>query len=50
MPGILAPVAIGYPWKWMSRSIRLSNGLFKRTTGWSPRYADVLSGLAAIAQ
>jgi nucleoside-diphosphate-sugar epimerase len=45
VPALLGPLAIGYPWRWMSRSVRMSNSKFKLKTAWQPRYRDVFMGL-----
>ncbi|HEY8315144.1 MAG TPA: NAD(P)-dependent oxidoreductase [Candidatus Baltobacteraceae bacterium] len=51
LPAFMGPLAMGYPWKWMTRSVRMSNALFKNTTGWRPRHPDPLLGYAdAFAQ
>lgn len=48
IPGFLGPLVMGYPWQWMTRSVRLANGKFKRETSWEPAYPDVLAGLAPL--
>ena len=50
LPGFLGRVLFGYPWAWLSRSIRLNNHQFKRATGWEPRVRNAREGYAAIAR
>jgi 2-alkyl-3-oxoalkanoate reductase len=45
VPALLGPLVMGYPWRWMSRSVRMSNSKFKLKTAWQPRYRDVFIGL-----
>lgn len=45
VPAFLGPLAMGYPWKWMSRSIRMSNDLLKKTSPWRPSYPDAAAGV-----
>lgn len=40
----------GSPMDLMSRSQRMSNAKLKRATGWSPKYADAITGLADAAR
>jgi nucleoside-diphosphate-sugar epimerase len=47
VPALLGPLVMGYPWRWMSRSVRMSNAKFKLKTSWTPRYRDVFTGLRA---
>jgi nucleoside-diphosphate-sugar epimerase len=49
LPGFLGHVLFGYPWAWLSRSIRLNNQHFKHVTGWEPRFRSARDGYAAIA-
>ncbi|MGZ3505980.1 MAG: NAD-dependent epimerase/dehydratase family protein [Vulcanimicrobiaceae bacterium] len=44
LPGFLGPVLIGYPWRWMSRSLRVSNAKFKAVSGWSPHIRSIVEG------
>jgi nucleoside-diphosphate-sugar epimerase len=46
VPALLGPLVMGYPWRWMSRSVRMSNEKFKSETSWKPRYHDVFAGLS----
>jgi nucleoside-diphosphate-sugar epimerase len=50
LPGFLGGFLFGYPWAWLSRSIRLKNHHFKRVTGWEPRMRNARDGYAAVAQ
>jgi nucleoside-diphosphate-sugar epimerase len=45
VPALLGPLVMGYPWRWMSRSVRMSNAKFKNETSWTPRYRDVFTAL-----
>jgi nucleoside-diphosphate-sugar epimerase len=44
LPAFLGPLVMGYPWRWMTRSIRLSNEKLKATTGWRPTVRSVREG------
>lgn len=46
VPAVLGSVLMGYPWRWMTRSVRMSNARFKSVTPWSPRYPDAVNALA----
>ena len=49
LPGILGPWLFGDPWKYVSRSQRVSNARFKEATGWTPTVKSVSEGWPAIA-
>ena len=44
VPAFLAPLLLGYPAQYMTRSIRLSNAKFKAATGWRPNVRSVRDG------
>jgi nucleoside-diphosphate-sugar epimerase len=50
VPTFLGPMLIGYPWRWMSRSVRLSNEKLRTTTGWRPRVRSVREGWPLVTQ
>jgi nucleoside-diphosphate-sugar epimerase len=49
LPGFLGSIMVGYPWRWMSRSVRMSNARFKAATGWQPRVACIRDGWRIVA-
>jgi nucleoside-diphosphate-sugar epimerase len=50
LPSFFGSLAIGYPWKWISRSVRMSNARFKEQASWSPRYPDALAAIRGFLQ
>jgi nucleoside-diphosphate-sugar epimerase len=48
LPEFIGPIAMGYPWKWMRRSVRMSNAALKSVTGWVPQHTDAVEGIARI--
>lgn len=44
LPGFLGPLLVGYPWRWIGRSVRMSNASFKSITGWHPNVRSVAQG------
>jgi nucleoside-diphosphate-sugar epimerase len=44
LPGFLGSLLVGYPWKWIGRSVRLSSAHFQSVTGWHPKIRSVREG------
>lgn len=44
LPGFLGPVLFGGVWKYLSRSLRVSNGRFKAASSWTPLVKSVREG------
>ncbi|HEY1654766.1 MAG TPA: relaxase/mobilization nuclease domain-containing protein [Candidatus Tumulicola sp.] len=44
LPEFLGPVLVGYPWRVMSHSVRMSNARLKQITAWKPQVESVREG------
>jgi nucleoside-diphosphate-sugar epimerase len=44
IPAFLGPLLLGFAWKYLSRSHRVSNRRFKSVTGWAPQIRSVVEG------
>mgnify|MGYP001551335109 CR=1 FL=1 len=44
IPGVLGPILFGAPWRYFSRSLRLSNARFREATGWNPATGNTRDG------
>jgi nucleoside-diphosphate-sugar epimerase len=49
IPGWLGPLLFGAPWRYVSRSQRVSNAAFKRAAGWAPSVPRAGDGWRLIA-
>jgi nucleoside-diphosphate-sugar epimerase len=49
VPGFMGGLLMGYPWQYLSRSLRLSNAKLKTLSPWRPRTPRARDGFAAIA-
>ena len=50
LPTFLGPILLGYPWRWVSRSVRLSNARFKAAAGWRPQVRSAIEGWPQVVQ
>lgn len=49
LPGALGPLIFGVPWRYFSRSLRVSNAAFKKEANWVPRVKNAREGWQEIA-
>lgn len=49
VPGFIGGLLMGYPWQYLSRSLRLSNAKLKTLSAWRPHTPHARDGFAAIA-
>lgn len=50
LPEFMGPLLFGYPWRSISRSVRLSNARFQSTTGWRPAVRSAAEGWAQVVR
>jgi nucleoside-diphosphate-sugar epimerase len=50
LPAAVGPAMFGEPWRYVSRSLRVSNAKFKQATGWSPYVRNAAQGWRQIAE
>ena len=48
VPGFLGSALMGYPWHWLSRSVRMENAKLKAATAWSPKVRSIRDGWSIV--